>query len=211
MSYDNIAQPWSAPNNAPTKRIPKRGKGLWRYMHHPKSWVLYIFPQAGKKADKPIFIPKLRKFWETPGVNGVGGTQDNPDTRMARLQFTDQGFTILDPQNFDYLRVYPAIGKDLVVTKWTKLENLGGTVVTSSNDLEFAKWRLSLVAEKHLKPPHKQILMLMIRKQQELINMHDSKPHIPSSVGASTQARKKLEAMQDALLGLQKHGLKYYE
>ncbi len=209
MTYENIAQPWAPPKTSPTNRIPKKGNGHWMYMHHPKSWELYV-QKEGKK-EKAFFIPKLTRFVIKPGVNGVGGSQENPDIRMARVQFESQGFSIIEPSKHDYLRVYPALGGDLVVTKWTKLENLGGQVLQTMDRKGFAEWRKSLIVDGTIAAPHKQILLLMVRKQEELIIMHDSKPHIPAAVGAGTAAKQKLEIMKKAFSAYQKDGLKCYE
>lgn len=209
MSYDTIKQPWTPQKNAPSKRINKKSNSFWMYMHHPKNWTFEIL-KDGKK-EKPIFLPKLTRFICKAGVNGVGGTQDNPDTRIARVQFQDQGFTILDPEKFDYLSIYPAIGGSYICNRWTTLENLGGKMLSRHDDVSFANWRKSLVANGTLNPPHYQILELEIRKQQDLITMHDSKPHIPQAVGASKAASEKLELMTKALEAIKKEGVAYYE
>lgn len=209
MSYDTIKQPWAPSNRAPSKRINKRANSLWMYMHHPKNWSFAVLKE-GKK-EKAIFLPQLTKFICKAGVNGVGGTQDAPDTRIARVQFQDQGFQILDPEKYNYLSVYPAIGGDFICTKWTKLENLGGKILTSQDREGFLEWKKSLVADGTIQPPHDQILELLIRKQQDLITMHDSKPHIPQAVGASKTAQKKLELMIKAKEAIKKEGVGYYE
>ena len=52
---------------------------------------------------------------------------------------------------------------------------------------------------------------LELRKQQDLITMHDSKPHIPQAVGASKAATEKLLGMTQAKEAIKKDGVKYYE
>tara|TARA_B100000287_G_scaffold246687_1_gene231866 strand:- start:557 stop:1093 length:537 start_codon:yes stop_codon:yes gene_type:complete len=178
-------------------------------MHHPKNWTFNVLKE-GKK-EKPIFLPKLTRFVCKAGVNGVGGTQDAPDTRTARVQFQDQGFTLLDPEKYNYLSIYPAIGGEYICNKWTTLESIGGKILTNHDNDSFAKWRMSLVADGTLKPPHDQILELEIRKLQDLITMHDSKPHIPQAVGASQAASERLVQMQKAKEAIKKNGVSYYE
>lgn len=209
MSYDTIKQPWAPQRNAPSKRINKKSNAFWMYMHHPKNWTFHIL-KDGKK-EKPIFLPKLTRFICKAGVNGVGGTQDAPDTRTARVQFQDQGFTLLDPEKHGYLSTYPAIGGDYYCNKWTTLENIGGKMLSQHDDEGFARWRMSLVADGTINTPHDQILELELRKQQDLITMHDSKPHIPQAVGASKAASEKLLGMTQAKEGIKKDGVKYYE
>lgn len=211
MSYDNISQPWQASKRSVTKRIPKQANSSWRFIHHPTSWSLEYVQDGKKKDKKPIWLPKFARLILKPGVNGVSGTEDNPDTRLARLQVTDRGCTIIDPERYDYLRVYPAIGGELTLSKWMKVENLGGKIFIVGDDEGFAEFRRELVADGAIKPPHDQILTGLQMKQQEIITMHSSKPHIPQAVKEQTAAEQKLADMQKATAALKKDGVKYYE
>lgn len=209
MSYDNLAQPWTPSKSSTSQHIPKASNAPWMYIHHPTSWSLeYI---DGKKETKPIFLPKLARMVLKAGVNGVGGTTDRPQTQLARIQTQDRGNTIIDPQENDYLRVYPAIGGNLTLSKFQKVENLGGRVFISGDDKAFAEFRKGLVSKGVIALPHEQIIAGIIRKQADIINMHESKPHIPSAVKEATAAQKKLEDMNKAFEELKKNGLKCYE
>lgn len=210
-SYDNISQPWQASKRSATKRIPKQANSSWRYIHHPTAWSLEYVQDGKKKDKKPIWLPKLKRLVFKPGVNGVSGTEDNPDTRLARLQITDSGCTIIDPEQYDYLRVYPAIGGDLTLNKWMKVENLGGRVFMTGDDEGFAEFRRELVANGAIQPPHEQVLAGIQMKQQEIITMHSSKPHVPQAMKDQTSAEQKLADMKKATEAVQNKGLKYYE
>lgn len=210
-TYDNISQPWQPSKTSVQKRIPKQANSSWRYIHHPTSWSLEYVQDGKKKEKKPIWLPKFARLVLKPGVNGVSGTEDNPDTRLARLQITDKGCTIIDPEKHDYLRVYPAIGGELTVSKWTKIENLGGRVFMVGDDAGFAEFRRELVADGAIKLPHEQVLMGLMMKQQEIITMHSSKPHIPEAMKNQTTAEQKLFDMNKATEALKKDGVKYYE
>ena len=178
-------------------------------MHHPTSWSLEYITD-GKKS-KPIFVPKLARFILKAGTNGIGGTDDNPQTAVARVQQMDRGNIIIDPSKVDYLRVYPAIGGDLTLNKWTKIENLGGKVFFLKDDEGFREFRKNLVRDEIVEPPNPLVIKGIIRKQQEIIVMHNSKPHIPQASKEATAAEKKLEDMRTALAAIEKHGKKYYE
>lgn len=209
MSYDNLAQAWTPSKNSTTQHIPKPANASWMYIHHPTSWSLeYI---EGKKEKKPIFLPKLARMVLKAGVNGVGGTSDRPQTQLARIQATDRGNIIIDPNEHDYLRIYPAIGGNLTLSKFQKVENLGGKIFISGDDKAFAEFRKSLVAKGTIAIPHEQIIAGIIRKQYDIINMHNSKPHIPAAVKEASQAEQKLADMNQALEELKKNGLKCYE
>lgn len=210
MSYDNLAQPWQPSKRSTTQTIPRKSNADWVYMHHPTSWSLeYVEAKKGEK--KPIFLPKFCRLVFKAGVNGVGGTDDNPNTQLARLQAQDRGNKIINPEEHDYLRVYPAIGGELTLSKFQRVENLGGKVFITGDDEGFAKFRKELVSKGTIELPHEQILLQIMRKQEDLINMHESKPHIPSAVKEATNAHQKLEDMRTAFEAMKKHGKKYYE
>jgi hypothetical protein len=99
----------------------------------------------------------------------------------------------------------------LTVNKWTKIENLGGRVFMSGDDAGFAEFRRELVADGAIKPPHEQVIAGLIMKQQEIITMHSSKPHIPQAMKEQTAAEQKLADMQKATEAVKKEGIKYYE
>ena len=209
MSFDSLAQPWAPNKTDKTQRIPKASNSSWRYMHHPTSWSLE-YVQDGKKT-KPIFVPKLARFVLKAGVNGIGGTNDAPQTALARTQIQDAGNTIIDPSKHDYLRVYPAVGGTLTLNKWTKPENLGGRVFMVSDDEGFRDWRKNLVRDEVIDMPNLLVLQAIMRKQQELIIMHNSKPHIPQAQKELTLAEQRYEDMQKAYEAIEKQGKKYYE
>lgn len=211
MSYNDIAQPWQPNKRSAQKRIPKKANSSWLYMHHPTQWSLEYVADGKKKEKKPIFLPVFSRLIFKPGVNGCSGTEEAPDTRLARLQAIDRGNTLIDPEQHDYLRIYPALGGELTLNKWQKIENLGGKIFFTGDDEGFREWRKSLVSDGTIKPPHEQILLGIIRKQQEIIIMHQSKPHIPSAVKEETAAQKKMADMETARNAVMKEGVKYYE
>jgi len=209
MSFDSLAQPWAPTKTDRTQRIPKAANSSWMYMHHPTSWSLE-YVKDGKKT-KPVFVPKLSRFIMKAGVNGVGGTNDAPQTALARTQIRDNGNVIIDPSKHDYLRVYPAIGGTLTINKWTNPKNLGGKIFMVSDDDGFREWRKSLVADGIIEVPNELVIQGIIQKQLDLIVMHNSKPHIPQAQKDATDAEQKLEDMRKALEGIKKDGKKYYE
>lgn len=211
MSYDDIAQPWQPHKKSSSKRIPKQANSPWIYMHHPTQWTLEYIADGKKKDKKPIWLPKFAQLIFMPGVNGVGGSQDAPQTQLARLQAQDRGHILINPEQHDYLRVYPAINGELTLNKWQKIENLGGRVYITGDDEGFAQFRRSLVLDGTIKLPHAEVLAGLILKQQELIALHESKPHIPAAVKETSAAEQKLLDMHTATTALNEKGIKYYE
>ena len=127
---------------------------------------------------------------------------------QRRTQIQDAGNTIIDPSKHDYLRVYPAVGGTLTLNKWTKPENLGGRVFMVSDDEGFRDWRKNLVRDEVIDMPNLLVLQAIMRKQQELIIMHNSKPHIPQAQKELTLAEQRYEDMKKAYEAIEKQGKK---
>ena len=68
------------------------------YIHHPDAWHL-VETKAGFE-----WMPRLRAFRLTPGVNGVRQTRGkNPkaDDRAARVNLADRGYTVIPYDSID--------------------------------------------------------------------------------------------------------------
>jgi hypothetical protein len=109
------------------------------------------------------------------------------------------------------MRIYPAHQGNYHTTKFVRVEVLGGEMVTTTDRDGFNEWKKRLIADGHIKTPHPQILKRIMHRQQELIVMHASKPHIPHAIEMHKAAQTKLEYMQLALDGVIKKGADYYE
>lgn len=214
MNYNQLAQPFTKAQ-APKAKLPTVGNPSWMYIHHPKNWDLIMIPTKNpKKGDpkhKAYWLPNLNQLIEEPGCNNVTGTKDNPDSRLARTTLIDDGYTILSPLNYDYMRVYPAHKGKYHTTKFVNIEVLGGEMITTTDRNAFNEWKKSLVADGHIAPPHPQILKRVMHKQQELIVMHGSKPHIPHAVEMHKVAEQKLQSMREAAKAVAEQGREYYE
>ena len=209
MSFDSIAQPWAAANNNTQNRLRIKANDFFFFMHHPTSWIAREIGTGKKK--KWIWLPKLNKFIEKPGVNNIRGQVGATDSSLARTQFQDQGFTILHPSKHDYMRIYPAIKGKYHTTKFFTLENLAGEIIFKEKTEELETWLCSLISGGTLEPPHEHIMKRIMHKQQELINMHVNKSHLPLQKGQLSEAETLLQGMQAATDGIMKEGKSYYE
>ena len=104
MNFNNIAQPWTtSPRQTP--RLPVKGNDSFFWMHHPKNWELWVFKteQTTKKkkgeelvtVNTPLWIPKLTKLIEQPGVNNITNEGSMVNSSYAQSIFIDRGFTCL--------------------------------------------------------------------------------------------------------------------
>lgn len=216
MNYNNLAQPWqqSAQN---TPRLPLRSNSTFFLKHHPRNWELIAFdlPSKNKKAatKKHLWLPVLHNHIETAGVEGVRGAERGGavDSSLAKAKYSRDGWTILEPSKFDYLRIYPALNGNYHCDVWTQLENLGGEIVTTYDHDAHNKFRRELVLMEVIPLPHTQILKRLIHKHSRMISNKSKYQHIPEN-------KKKLDIMHDinramveAMDDVKATGVKSYE
>lgn len=186
MNYENIAQPWtSSPSNSPV--LPLRANSSYFLKHHPKNWELVEFKKSKntktKTGPKSIFLwlPKLHCHFEKAGSDGCRGSGQNIDSSISKARYSEKGWTILEPSKHDYLRVYPAQGGSYYVDKWTKLENLGGEIVTTYDREANNEFRRNLVHIGAIPLPHPQLLKRLIHDHSRMISNKTKFQHIPEN------------------------------
>ena len=195
MNYEDYAQPWQTTQQQQVK-LPAKANNRFFYKHHPKNWELYYFnteEKTGKKTEtvkKPVWLPALHVHHETPGVNGTRGYSENPDSGLARTRLADKGWTIINPNQHDYLRKFPARKGSYWADKFTRLENIGGELVKTYEHDNFALWRLELMKEGVIQIPHKTFIQRQMLDTQRRIERHTRNQHIP-------EVAAKLKGMQD--------------
>ena len=209
MSFDHIAQPWTSSTSNTANRLRIKSNNMFFFAHHPRNWSC-VKMQHGKK-EKWVWLPKLNKIPEKPGVNLVRGEQGAVDSTLAQTSFMKKGFTILYPSKHDYMRIYPAVRGKYHTTKFVKLEQLAGEIIKTNDTAAFNTWLQSLVAAGHIELPHPHIMKKIMSIQRELINMHANKQYLPLAKEEMTLAEELLQGMQEATASVQKDGKKYYE
>lgn len=213
-NFNNIAQPWSAA--APVNnRLPVNPDHPFYFKHWPANWEFgYIEVQKGKKTEsKPIYFPCINLERVVPGVNGVSQLQGeigDPSSRLGRLR--QRGYTILEPNNFDYLRVYPAkYGGKKHAPKWESFRVLAGQVISEFDMVNFNQWRLSLVVNGYIQLPDPHFLELMIMAQKRVSERLVPSQHLPEIRKKLDSEYKRISEMEFAMAEIKKQGHKYYE
>ena len=134
MNFNTLAKPWqSNPQKSP--RLPLRANTSFLLMHHAKNWELHTFEKKGRKKkgeegdpgtiEHPLFIPKLTKLIESPGINNVQNSGGMVDSSYSQSKFANRGFVILRHRDHDYLRIDPAQGGNHYTHKWVEMELIG--------------------------------------------------------------------------------------
>lgn len=215
MDYTQIAQPWSQ-SPAQAKRLPIDSNPSYFLKHHPKNWELVAITEEGqgkkKGSTKYYFLPQLHDHPEHAGVAGTRGTGPHVDSTLAKAQAKSDGWTILEPQDHDYLRIYPTTrGGSYHSNKWTLLEDLGGDVVKTFDRVAHAIWRRDLVRKGIIKPPHHTVLQKMIYDLERSIQRKIPNQHLPQV----KEDIEHIETIKDIMLHTKEQvaqlGIKAYE
>lgn len=204
-NYQNFAQPWQDQQRK-QELLPVQSNNSWFFAHHPFNWeIAYI--KKGKKTY-PVLLPQLKTIQEMAGVNGV---RDNGDNNMLISKLKRQGYTIIDPNVNDYMRIYPAHGGNYYTSKFEKLENLAGRLIKSFEQDEFTDFRMGLVASGAINIPHEHVLKLMKLDQNDKINQFSKDQLNPSTKSKMVAAIAKLEDIEKAIAELKEKGIDSYE
>jgi hypothetical protein len=208
------AQPWSNKLKQ-SEHLPIKGNSAFIFTHKPSNWELYKFIIEGddkrKKAiEKPILLPLFTSLRITGGCNGVrDGVKPDPSIAIAKAN--QEGLTVLHPNQYDYLRLYPARTGTYHTDIWTKIDVLGGQCVFEFDHEGFANWRRELVVKGIIKPPHKHFVQLLQMSRQRAIDRLALDQHIPERALKLKQKQEDIRAIMDFKERLLKDGIEVYK
>lgn len=206
MKLSNIAHPWSAVE-AKQERLKIKSNSNFLYMHNPKNWELAQI-KIGKKS-KPVLLPVFSVLRLTAGVNLVRKNGRSTSSGVAVANAKEQGFTIIEPAAYDYIRVYPCINGNRYEDAFTVFEDLGGSLIRSYNHQGFDEFRTKLMRDGYLNPPHEHFIKLMLIENQKLIDKYAQLVHNPNHEALYNKAIQKDKDLR-VVLKLLKEGNDLY-
>lgn len=205
MDYTKFSQPWEEKTQVQT-RIPKKANSRFLFAHNPENWELKVFDTyttttdgKKKKQQIPLLLPVLSSVSETPGVNGTRAVGNRIDSSIMRTNLQDKGWTLLDPVKHDYMRVYPAHKGNYHTSKWIRLEKVGRRVIEHFDQDGFDQWRLSLMREGALNPPHPQIASLRLISMNRAMSRLERDQHIPEVANRLKSKKAELDLTKKAI------------
>ncbi len=207
MKLNNLSHPWSTVQ-AEQKRLNIKKNSNFVFMHNPKNWEM-CYISSGKKT-KAVFLPQLSILRFTAGVNLVRMNGNTVNTGVAIAKAQDEGFTIIDPSKYDYIRVYPAIGGNRYEDAFTEFEQLGGSLIRTFNHDRFNEFRTKLMRESVLNLPHEHFIKLKIQENAKVLNKYAQLQHNPNHEALYQKALKKDKDLKQALEELKKEGVEVY-
>jgi len=211
MDYTTYGQPWQK-KKIETHRLPVKANHIFFLKHHPQNWELvYIDIKKGKETiKKPYWLPALHTHKLTPGVNGCQMNGKQIDSSLAKSRVLDEGYTIIDPEKYDYIRVYPCNRGNYHVDKFTKIERIGNRIVTTYNLNDYNLFRKDLVKAGAIKLPHPVILKGIIVDTKKRLHRKGNKSHIPEQRRIMDELVLQIEDMEKCIDTIEKTGIKYY-
>lgn len=213
MNYDSISQPWSlaAPQ---VKRLNITPDHPFYYVHIPKNWDFTYIEIKNKKSTKkvPVFLPSIEMERVVPGVNGVHQIQGELGDGSSRLgKLRSRGYVILDPEQFDYMRVYPArYGGRKHSPIWENFRSLAGELIKTFDQEAFKLWKVQLLLDAHIELPHDHFLELAINTKKNAPNRFISQQHLPEIKNKLDSIYSTIADMETARKGINAEGLEYY-
>jgi hypothetical protein len=177
-------------------------------MHNAKNWELVEMKVGGKK--QPIFLPILAALRCTAGVNLVRSNGSGIDTRIAFADVQERGFTVIDPEKYDYLKMYPCTNGTRYEDAWTSFEVYGNEVIRGYDMQGFNDFRLMLMREQALKLPHEHFIKKMIVAQSKRITKYSASLHNPEHKALYDKASKQEKLLKQALQAIKKDGFEVY-
>ena len=208
MKLNNLAHPWSAVQSE-QRRLKIKKNSSFIYMHNPKNWEL-VHVQIDKKT-KPVLLPLVSVLRLTAGVNLVRKNGNAVNSSVAIATAVEDGFTIIDPNKYDYIRVYPCLNGNRYEDAFTSFEQLGGSLIRSFDQNAYNDFRCQLMRDGTLNPPHEHFIKLMIQENQKLIDKYSQLQHNPNHEALYHKAVQKDKDLKQAKQALEKHGAKVYE
>jgi acyl-CoA synthetase (AMP-forming)/AMP-acid ligase II len=216
MDYSEIAQPWSQ-GAAQLPKLPIQSNPTFILKHHPKNWELVgIEKETGsgkskKTTVKYYWLPLIHDHHLAAGVQGVRGQGAHVDGTISKAQAVNEGWILLEPSKYDYIRIYPANRGSFHCNKWTKLENLGGEIVRTFDKSSHDNWRRELVLNGDLPLPHAAMLQRQIVIAERSINRKLSQQHIPQIKKDIDHQSNIITIMRETIKSVKELGIKAYE
>lgn len=225
MNYNNLSTPYFESYESKEK-LPVRKNKPFIYKHHPKNYTLHYFEieeevevkkgTAPKKeivkTQIPMMLPELTPQKQNAGVNGMDSAgRGRVDMTLFITKEQNKGWSFLNPNTHDYLRIYPCLNGKFYTTKWNTLENLGGLLVENFNHEDYAEWRRKLVLDGHIRPVHPHIVKLRIVELKRLAEKKYNSQHIPQIAEQLYNLEKIIKDLESILIKIQKNPIDAYK
>lgn len=174
-----------------------RPSSRFYYIHHPDAWHLVEIEGAFQ------WLPRLRSFRITAGVNGVRqtrGRNPKPDDRAARVELIDRGYTLIpyDAIEGGYCWKYAGKRGPVYLERWAVPKQVGSRTIIKSDQAGLWAFCRHLITESFIEKPDPDILDIMGDALEQTIERDASNLHVPAIAARHAENLRRLEGMKKA-------------
>ena len=164
------------------------------YIHHPDAWHL-VETKAGFE-----WMPRLRSFRLTPGVNGVRQTRGkNPkaDDRAARVTLADRGYTVIPYNAIEggYCWKYQGRKGPVYLERWAIPKQVGNRTILKSDQEGLWAFCRHLMTTGLIAQPDRDVLEMIADVQGQSIERDAGNCHIPATAARHAENVRRLDGM----------------
>lgn len=214
--------PWQPVEKKQSKLLPAKPNHPFFYKWHPANWQYEYFDipvETGtgknKKTEvqkKGFFVPHIRMERIVPGVNGVHQIRNeigNPSSRIGKLQ--QEGWIYLNPDQFDYMKMYQVRGGMYHVPKWLDVNVIAGRLITKMDNVSKSKWAIGLMMNGVLPKAESHFWELMIVDYRKRPQRFMKQQHIPEIKKKIDKDYRIIDDMKESLASFEAQGLDIYK
>lgn len=216
------SSPWQPIKQSQTQLLPAKPNHPFFYKWHPANWQFQYFDieettgsgksQKTQTVSKGFFVPHIRMERIVPGVNGIHQIEKeigNPASRIGKLQ--QEGWIYLNPNQHDYMKMYPVRGGRYHVPKWLDVNVIAGRLITKMDLAAKNKWSVGLLLNGVLPKAESHFWELMIIDYKKRPDRFIKSQHIPEIKKKIDKEYAIIEDMKQALGDYQEKGLETYK
>lgn len=191
------AIPATSADQAKAQVLNLRPSNRFYYIHHPDAWQLV------ETADGFEWMPRLRCFRITPGVNGVRqtrGKNPKPDDRAARVTLADRGFTVIpyDVIEGGYCWKYNGRRGPVYLERWAKPKQVGNRTILKPDQEGLWAFCRHLLKKGHIEKPDPDVLQILEDTHEQSLERDAANTHIPAVAARHAENLRRLEGMKAA-------------
>ena len=192
------------------KRLNLETKPSFILYHNPQNWQLVKFPTKGKKKDKYLLLPELSTLVCVAGVNMVQEIGGRLDTTFAKANLMKNGYTIIEPEQHNYLCSYPVKHGTRYDLIFNEYEQIGTTVIETFDHAAYNEFKRELVANGVIDIPHQHFIKLLIHETRPLIDKYANLLHTPTGQQKYEDALQRVQILEEQIELLKTKGKDLY-
>ena len=192
------------------KRLNLETQPRFILFHNPKNWELVKHKPEGRKKSQWLLLPQLNQLMCVSGVNNVDDVGGRIDTTFATASLQKEGFTVLFPEQHNYLVSYPVTSGRRFDFVFNEYEQIGNTVIQTFNHQKYNEWKRQLIVNGTIQPPHEHFIKLMIHKVRPLIDKYSEMLHSPVGKKKYEEACERVEILEKQIELLKTKGKGIY-